>query len=223
MAQTVTHHEPNRGHEHTHEATIACVSGPDTIEITVTRPRTALNLAYGWFMWMPGAVFLTAAVWFLVTAEGLSASRAVMLFALGVVPATLLYGCLAVMAVSGWASKQRVRIRDGVIRKQYPMGPFESFSLPVWAPLDDLALYSAVVEHHYRDGRSQQNRPGFHDRVSVMRRGHKVLTLGPGLTAEEGERIAAALNAFFDRSVDAASSHESPASETAPASHATES
>lgn len=174
-------------------------------------------------MWMPGAVFLAAAVWFLVTAENLPGSRAVMLFALGVVPATLLYGCLAVMAVSGWASTQRIRIRDGIIRKQYPMGPFESFSLPVWTPLDDLHLYSAAVEPHHRDEEAEDNRPAFHDRVSVMRRGRKVLTFGPGLTAEEGKRIAVALNDFFCRSVDSALQHESHSGETALTSAAPES
>jgi hypothetical protein len=152
-------------------------------------------------MWTPGAVFVLFSLWFLAANDSLSAGRKLLLGGFGVLPAALLYGALGMMAVSGWSSTQRIRVHGDLIRKQYPLGPFESFSLPVWTRLGDIARCSVQVEPHFKDERGPDNRPAFRDRLVVVGKGRKLLTFGPTLTVAEAERIAETLNSYFAEKV----------------------
>lgn len=178
----------------------ACITverSGDGIDVTITRPLGMLHAAYAWFMWTPGAALVAFGVWMLASNQSIEPGRKVLVVGLGLLPAAVLYGALGLMSVSGWSRTQRLRIRDGIARKQYPLGRIESFSLPVWTPLTDPSACCVRVEPHRKDSERPFNRPAFRDRLTLVSRGRKLLSFGPTLTVSEAELVADALNAYF--------------------------
>jgi hypothetical protein len=170
----------------------------DGIDLTIKRPRRVTAGLYELGMWMPLVALIAFIAWLFLSRAQPLPRRTSLIALIGLVPAGILYCITALTARPGWARAQRIRIRDGLLHKQYPFGQIDSLALPVQLDLTRYKRCEAVLEHVKKDEQRVGFRPPMRNRVRIECDHKPVLWLGPSLTLWEGQLVADHLNEYFE-------------------------